>query len=972
MAAGGSRDARVLPTGEVTFLFTDVESSTVLWEREPETMAAALADHDEMLYRAVEDHGGVVFKGVGDGICAVFDTARNAVAGAVDGQCCLLTHPWGASGPLRVRMALHTGPAQLRAGDYFGTTLNRTARLMATAHGGQVVLSEAATRLAADHLPPGVSLSDLGMHRLKDLSRPEHVFQLNHPDLPGEFAPLRSLEWHLGNLPHRLTEFIGRHAEIAQLRDLVGSHRLVTLAGVGGIGKTSLALRAAAEGIDDFSDGAWLIELAPLTDGTQIPGATAQVLGVETMPSQDVTAALIRHLEGLETLLVLDNCEHVVDAAAGFVDTLLHATEHLRVLATSREPLRIDGETVLRVPPLELPTADAPFDEFLDIEAVALFTDRAQLTRPGFAVDESSAAAVIDICRRLDGIPLAIELAAARLDTMTTTQLAERLDDRFGLLTRGSRAALPRQQTLQGLIDWSHDLLTEPEQILLRRLGAFGASFTLHAAQQVCGFEPLQPSEIGERLDRLTETSLVLAPEPPSDRYRMLETIRAYARGHLDGNAETDPTMRRLAAYLLEAGPPTDLGLAQSDYLEWLQWRAAEQDNFRAALEWARTTNNGLLCGALGLEFYSYLADNSLVDEAEAWVESALDLLPDEPTQLRLRILTKLASSAIETIDHARALLSIGAMRTDAEVLGDEAAIAWALVLEARVTAEEGDLDSALAMNQQGMELLLAAGDLRFEGAILYGMDILLELGLYDEAETLVTRLESARTAFAAFVKGDHRIRAFRGTIAIWRGDYDQAVGLFESCIEPAREWGARELGAMLVQLGRAEFGRDSFVAAHELLQEGTAQFSERDVQYISWLPTIAALIELEIHGTEAATPHLLQSLDAGAVPYGIAREEVLTVVGEVAFAAERPREATVFHAAAAAEWERTPGLVPEYWVRRRHGRAVEQLRQTLGAETFDRLYEQGKNLSYDQAAQRARALLDEALRRAPGPMHDA
>ena len=470
-----------LPTGEVTFLFTDVESSTALWEEQPEAMAVAVAEHDELLHRTVEANGGVVFKGLGDGICAVFASALGGVTAAQEGQHRLLSHAWSTSKSLRVRMAVHTGVAELRGGDYFGTTLNRTARLMGTAHGGQVVLTQAAASLVDHELRAGTSLLDLGMHRLKDLGRPEHVFQLKHPGLPDEFPSLRSLDLYGGNLPHRATEFIGRDGEIAQVGELVATHRLVTLRGTGGIGKTSLAIRAAAEIVEDFPDGVWLVELAPLTDDAQIPGAAAGLFGVEASGSEDVAEALIRHLTSVETLLILDNCEHLIDGAAAFADMLLRGTERVRVLATSREALRIGGEAIFRVPSLRLPAADSDPAGVAGAEAVALFTDRARLVRHGFAIDDTNTAAVIEICGRLDGIPLAIELAAARLDTMTVAQVAECLDDRFRVLTRGSRVAMPRQQTLEALVDWSHDLLTESDQILLRRLGVVGGSFTLSA-----------------------------------------------------------------------------------------------------------------------------------------------------------------------------------------------------------------------------------------------------------------------------------------------------------------------------------------------------------------------------------------------------------------------------------------------------------------------------------------------------------
>jgi predicted ATPase len=805
------------------------------------------------------------------------------------------------------------------------------------------------------------------MHRLKDLSRPEHVYQLDHPDLAAEFPSLRSLEWYRGNLPHRLTAFIGRESDIAQVGSLVASHRLVTLAGTGGVGKTSLAVRAAAEMIEGFGDGVWLVELAALTDGSQIPGAVAGVFGVEASPSQDLTAVLARHLAPLETLLILDNCEHVIDGAARFVDTLLRATVDVRVLATSREPLRIDGEAMLRVPSLQVPSADAAFDDFVGVEAVALFVDRARLVRPGFAVDDTNAGAVIEICRRLDGIPLAIELAAARLDTMTVTRVTECLDDRFRVLTKGSRAALARQQTLEALIDWSHDLLDEPAQILLRRLGVFGGSFTVDATEQVCGYDPLEPPRIIDRLDRLVETSLVMSPDAPSMRYRMLETIRAYARHHLDLIDETEETMRRLAVYLLEAGPATCDGVPQGDYVEWLRWRTEEQDNYRAALEWACAANDGPLCGSLAVEFYAYLVASSLVDEADAWVDCALGLVGEEPTPLRLRLLGKLLLSAANFGNTSRVRTLSGIIRSDAEALGDDVAAARALSFEADIVAWEGDLESGLALITEAAERLLAAGDVAFESTVVVGIEILSALGRYDEAEAMVDRLESERTSLHGETAGSYRARAFRGTVANYRGDYDRAAELFRSCVEAAREVGPLEHGAMLIQQGRAEFGRHNYPIAHELLSEGFSLWPDDSGSIAIWFQTVPALIKLETQGLHAAAPCLREALAIAAAPDCVLdREEALTAIGEAALAAGEAGEAAVFHAAAIAARERIPGLVPDQWTRTSHDRTMEQLQQTLQSEDLQQLIDEGRSLTYEEAAERARTFLDEILDRRP------
>lgn len=942
-----------------TFLFTDIAGSTRLWEKDPGAMAVAVADHDGLLHSAVEQNGGMVFKGLGDGICAVFGSAADGLAAACDGQLGLQAHEWGAAGPLRVRMALHSGPAQTRGGDFFGTTVNRVARLLVTAHAGQVVMTEATAELVEEGLPTDTGLSDLGMHRLKDLSRPERVFQLNHLDLPGEFPTLRSLDAHLGNLPYRLTEFIGRDEEIAAVQDLVTGHRLVTLSGPGGIGKTSLALRAAAEIIDEFADGVWLVKLAALTDDVQIPGAIAGLFGIEAAPAQDPTNLLVRELAGKKTLLILDNCEHLVDGVAKLTDTLLRSTREMRVLATSREPLRIDGETLYRLPSLDLPDEDAPPDEAGEAAAVALFLDRAQLVRPGFVLN-GDGPAVVDICRRLDGIPLAIELAAARMSTLTIPQLAERLDDRFRVLTRGSRAALPRQQTLQAAVDWSHDLLTEPDQVLLRRLGVFGGTFTAAAAEHVCGFEPLEPFEVGDRLDRLVETSLVAPPEPDSGRYRTLETIRAYARLKLDTARETETTMQRLADYLLGAGPPTHDGIPQSDVAEWVQWRADEIDNFRSALQWARSTGEGTVCGELAVELANYLTFAGLARESEICFESALDLLGDEPAPLRLRLLSLLAGSVAESNNPTRARALIDAVRRDAEELADEATAAVALLRDAQLTYSEGNLELALTRNSEAADRLQAAADPRFESTVAIGIEILGHLGRYDEAETLIDRLDSD-WVWAGKGYANHRANAFRGSVANVRGDYAKAIGLFQSCIESARPFGQYEIGGMMLQLALAEFGSRNYPAAHHLFQEAESLLSELfgGSGGSFWL-AVLALIELHHQGPRAAVSLLRDALDIAASPSEIpGREPVLVAVSEAAEMGGQPDEAAILLAAGQAARELVVGLVPSHPIRECRKRVEEQLHRTLSAGELEALFDEGKSLSYDEAAQRAHDLLD-------------
>jgi class 3 adenylate cyclase len=460
-----------LPTGTVTFLFTDLEGSTRLLEAHPLAYREAVHRHHDLLQQAVEGHGGVVFETVGDAVYAAFERPTDAVAAALAAQAALLAVPWGETGPLRVRMGVHLGEVERRGAHYFGAPLYRCARLTATAHGGQVVLSAAVTEIVRDALPPGAALRDLGAHRLKDLARPERVTQLLHPDLPAAFPPLRSLDALPHNLPRQATPFVGREAELAAVAGRLRQPGvpLLTLTGPGGTGKTRLALQAAAEVLDaagpdgarsggPFPDGAWLVELAPLADPGLVPAAVAQALGVREATGRPPEAALRDHLRDRRLLLVLDNCEHLLPGAAPAVAALLGAGPGVTVLATSREPLRVAGEHEHPVPPLALPPRPDPARPpdpaaLSHYEAVALFIERAVAARPDFAVTNATAPAVAELCHRLDGLPLAIELAAARVKVLAPPALLARLDRRLGVLTGGRRDAPARQQTLRATLD---------------------------------------------------------------------------------------------------------------------------------------------------------------------------------------------------------------------------------------------------------------------------------------------------------------------------------------------------------------------------------------------------------------------------------------------------------------------------------------------------------------------------------------
>lgn len=572
----------------MTFLMTDVEGSTRLWEQQREEMATALAAHDRILKVAIEHHGGELIKTTGDGVLARFSSATDALMAAAGIQRHLAAEEWPTHEPIRVRVAVHTGLAQARQGDFFGPALNRTARLLAIGHGGQVLASSATAELTRDDLGNGLTLIDQGEHRLRDLDRPERVFQLVGSGLTASFPPLRSEARRRTNLPAQLTTFVGRRQELADLRELVRSHRLVTLVGVGGTGKTRLMLELAAELVDRFDDGVWLVELAGVTDAQLVVGQIARSLGLENEPGRPTIDTLTDFLRDKTALVLLDNCEHLIAASATAAQQLSAACPGLTLIATSREALGIAGEVAFHVPSLGLP--DEPrFGEIGASEAVQLFVERATAVLPTFSLSQANAEAVAAICRRLDGIPLAIELAASRVTVLSVDEIRERLGDRFRLLTGGSRSALPRQQTLQALIDWSWNLLPADDQRLLARLSVFAGGWTLDAAANVV------PATDGRLVDslaaldglsRLVDRSLVQVDHGEATRYRLLETIRQYARDRLVEADEADATRAAHFSFFFDLALAAEGPLAGADMIEWLHRLDAEVDNLRAALDW--------------------------------------------------------------------------------------------------------------------------------------------------------------------------------------------------------------------------------------------------------------------------------------------------------------------------------------------------------------------------------------------------
>jgi predicted ATPase/class 3 adenylate cyclase len=580
-----------LPRGTVAFLFTDIEGSTALWERNRQAMAAAVERHFVVLDSAIQAHGGIHFKTIGDAVQAAFPAAPAAVAAACDAQRALLAEEWGEVETLPVRMALHAGEAEPDArGDYLAAPLNRLSRLLSAGHGSQILLSQTVQQLTRGTLPQDAELRDLGQHRLRDLFDPERVFQLVHPDLPADFPVLKTLEGYPNNLPWQPTPLLGRERELGEVADLL--HRedvhLLTLTGPGGVGKTRLALQVAADILEWFPDGAFFVELAPLTDPALLTSTVASVLGVREEGGRPVVEVLTAFLRDRQLLLALDNFEHLLPAAP-VVSDLLRTCPGVKILATSRAPLHLRGEREYPVPALALPdpSRPEPVTQLIQYQAIRLFVERAQAAKPAFALTDENAAAVAEICRRLDGLPLALELAAARVKLLPPQALLERLDERLKLLTGGARDAPARQRTLRDAIAWSHDLLSPHDQTLFRRLAVFAGGCTLEAVEAVGNADG--ELDTLEGMASLIDESLLRQIDGPGDepRFAMLETIREYGLERLEVSGESGTVQERHATYFASVAEALRPHLYGPDQGRTIRQLEAEQGNLRAALAWA-------------------------------------------------------------------------------------------------------------------------------------------------------------------------------------------------------------------------------------------------------------------------------------------------------------------------------------------------------------------------------------------------
>jgi predicted ATPase/class 3 adenylate cyclase len=829
-----------LPEGTLTFLFTDLEGSTKAWESSPGAMRDAMARHDRILAGCLQKHRGIDVRSgrAGDSTVSVFTTAADAAACALAIERAFREERWPPSTELKVRVALHTGEVQLREGQYLGQALNRCARLLATGHGGQILVTQATEELVVDELPERAALRDLGFHRLKDLSRAEHVFELVDLDQPQQFPPLRSIRRELSNLPYQVTSFVGREPDLAHLREVLPAMRLLTLTGPAGVGKTRLAIQGGWDVITDYDDGVWLAELSAIGEERLVPQAVADALSLREQPGRRLTETLQHYLVDRRLLLILDNCEHLVAPVAELVAALLKRCPLVNVLATSREPLRVAGETVWRVRPLGRD------------EGVRLFAERARAREPGFEVSDDNVEVIASTCQHLDGLPLAIELAAPRVAAMTLPELRDRLEKRFLLLTGGDRTASGRLKTLRAAIDWSYELLDDSERQVFRRASIFAERFSLPAAEAVCGGEPAQ--NVLEALGGLVDKSMVSLQD---GRYHCLETLREYGRERVEQAGETNAARNDLARYLLALAQDRQPGQLAIwlDRLEW--WH----DDIRATLDWA-LDNDPQLGVQLTMSLYLFWQLRSHASEPRLFVERLLDRLPEE-FPLRPAVLYLAGAFAYVQGDLTIARGRLGRSLEAARRSGDRLTELQALETSGLVAVAEGDVVQSEAALEEALTLAQHERQPENEAAILH------QLGL----------------------------------VASRRGDQRRARTLFERSIEIRRSLGRADeasmpltfLAAVALLEGDLQTARQSIV---ESLQIGRALRDRR----VAWSLEVLACVSV----LEGQLERGLQLAGAGEAMHEIAGNRPPPTWHQFVGALVQPAKDAIGEAAAAKAWD--------------------------------------------------------------------
>lgn len=820
----------LLPIGMVTFLFTDIEGSTRLLQQLGERYTEILEAHQRLLRGAIRERDGCEFDTKGDALFAAFSRAEDALAAAVAAQRALHNHAWPDDGPVRVRMGLHTGHASVVGTGYIGLPLHVTARIIEAGHGGQILMSHVTRDLVANDLPPEVTVRSLGVHQLKDLSDPQHIFQVVVSDLPGDFPPLELRGTVFNNLPIQLSSFIGREREIAEVTRLLSTTRLLTLTGSGGCGKTRLALQAAREMLDVFDAGVWLVELAAVSDPDLVTQKLALALRLREQPGRPLLASVLDYLQDKHLLMIMDNCEHLIAGCARLAEALLRACPSLRILTSSREALRIPGETTLRVPSLAMPDREdsASLEKLARVESVRLFVDRASDASPTFSLTIENAGAVVQVCRRLDGIPLAIELAAARTPVLSVEQIAARLDKAFQILGGGSRTNLPRHQTLKAAMDWSYDLVSGQERILLRRLSVFAGGFTIESVEAICAGGGVSTEEVLDIFARLADKSWVIVEDKGESRYRLLETVRQYSQDKLRESGEIARFQEKHRDWYLALAERVEPELLGPDESAWLDRLDLEHDNLRLALEWSLANQEGeaelRLTSALGWFWFR----RGYWTEGRDRLEGALARSQGAPTRARAKALYRAGFLAWRVGDYRRAVALSEESRILCRNMNDRWGMAFSLQTLGAVARYQGDYKRAAVLHTESLSIFRDLGEkwgiafaLSFLGLAAYSQ------GSYEQAAALfdesLSRFRDLRQKWGIAI-ALHNL----GIVKRCQGDYARAGEFHEESLSYFREVGDKlNTSTALDALGRASLYQGDCARARTLHEEGLALSKE-------------------------------------------------------------------------------------------------------------------------------------------------
>lgn len=813
---------------QLTFLFTDIAGSVRLWQQDEQSMRESMVRHDRIVSERIGRHDGRIVKHRGDGHFAVFEHASDAVAAALDIQSGLLAEEWPAATPIRLKIAANTGEAEFRDGDYFGPAVNRCARLQAIAHAGQVLLSGATERLCRAALPEGSWLRDLGLHRLSDLDDPEHVFQLVHGSLPVEFPPLESPDAFPNNLPADLTAFVGRTAEISEVRELLAANRQVTLTGTGGCGKTRLALRVARDLVRAFSHGIWLVELAAVSDAALVPHAVAGALSLHEQQGRPIAQVLREHCAKRCLLLVLDNCEHLVEACAALVTDLLRAGPEVHVLATSREILGVPGEHVYRVPSLACPHEESPVSvEYLEgIDAVQLFLLRARAVDPDIRMSEETAPTIAGICRRLQGIPLAIELAAARTRSLSLGQIAERLASSLSLLDAGSRAVSSRQRTISGAIDWSHVLLGPAERTLFRRFVVFEGGASLEAVEAVCSGTDVEAERVVDVLEALCDKSMLISRHVSGgvSRYCQLDALREYGYAKLREAGEEEAVRLRHCEYYAGFADEAGRGLQQADPHVWLDRVAEELPNVRSALEFAISSAKPDLAARLCAGVWRYWRTRGRYSEGRLFLERVLAMTTEERGERRRDLLHGAAAMAFRQGDYGRARELWTECYVECRELGDTLTAITSLGNLGITAAIVHDWEAAESYYREALDLSREAGDRRAEATTLcnLGTMALKRAELASARELLEASLDAMQEI--NYRAGVSHVLASLGQLELLLGETAGARDRLGKALAVARELqDMGEISRALGGLGRVALAEGDHERARDLCEQSLA-----------------------------------------------------------------------------------------------------------------------------------------------------